>query len=300
MRALAFFAVALLIGCGGAQRVQSTPDAEGRYAIVMEHHLRAGFLFEESATFRSRTTQTVMVENQRGEPATEEESMAFSGRGEVVSVRDDGQPAILRYTVTSLERVVNGSATVLARPGAVLEIHVGHTAETASATLDGVPVDEATLHVMGNVLELSSSGDGDDLFASDAPRAPGESWSPDLAAISRGLSQGGIVIIDPARSNARMTLVAHEERDGWPGLSVEGTLASGGIEVPMPEGASTREASMSVRFAGFFPDDTSIPTLFDQMNMEMHVVIDLATPAGPSAVISMDVASVHQRSLRPL
>lgn len=285
-------------GCGAAARA-TVPDADGRYPITLERPARVGFRFAESSSYHSRTVQIITVANQPGETTTEETTATFAAEGEVVAVRDDGHASVLRYVVRTLSRTDGGATEVLARPGAVLEVHVGHSLETASATLDGVPLDAAQLEHIHDVVDLSSSGERDDLFASAEPRRVGESWSPDMAAITSGLSGAGSMRIDPARSNGRMTLVSHETRDGVPGIVVEGVVASGGIEVPMPPGAAIREANMDVHFGGFFPDDVSSPPLADQMRLDMRVVIDMASPAGPVLLV-MEVVSAQERTIRPL
>lgn len=300
MRSLSGAAALLfLVACGGA--TASTEPADGRYPVRFDRNARVGYRWHTVVSNAERMTQGMTMANAPASSETAETLLSMEADAEIIGADGEGNPTAIRYVTSRLTRVASGGAPeALARPGAVIDVQLGATSESAVVLVDGaMPSSELREHI-GDLVTLSHRDRMETSFGTDVPQAVGDRWFPDLNAIAASMSAEARMTMAPERSSCTMTLVARETRDGLPGLVIEGTLASSDIGMSgLPDGATVRESRLAVAMRSFLSDDDGHPPLEDQLQMEFHVVMDVATPVGVAS-ITMDATNRRTRTNHPL
>jgi hypothetical protein len=300
MRALTIgLAAVLLVACGGA--TAGTASSDGRHPIVFHRTAHAGYRWHTVVSSAERTTQTMAMANVPAESQTNETTLAMEADAEILAASPSGDPTAVRYVVSLLTRIVGGGTPeVLARPGAVIEVQLAATPDAAVVLVDGAPASAELREHIGDLVTLAHRDRMEVSFGTSEPQAVGDTWFPDLNAIAASMAAEASMVMLPERSSCTMTLRAREERGGLAGSLIEGTMASSGIEMrSLPAGATLRESRLALAMRAFLTDDDRHPPLDDQLQMEMHVVMDVATPVGV-ATLTMEAANRRIRTNRPL
>ena len=294
---------ALAGACGGsAPRGSGTSGGESAtYPIHLQraHHVGERYLLVDEVT--QREERTVTAGGQVLESVDRTTTVRLAAAVEILEVDEHGKAARLRYQVQSCERSGGGSNETLLRQGQVVEVATAANREDARVTIGGAPATDEQLDALDAVLTLTRSGkDEDALFGSTTPRAVGDSWQPDLAAIAEDLGTASPFRLDPSHMSGSVRLVERRNEGPVAGLVVETSLeATDATMDGLPPGTNIRRGEVSMELGGFYPLEESMPPLVQTTQLVVSLGIDVPTPAG-TADLTMRMTMQERSRIEPV
>lgn len=289
--------------CGGSTpHGATTPSGESAsYPIHLQraHHVGERYLVVDEVTQREQ--RTVTVSGQVVEDVDQTTTVRLAAAVQVLEVDANGKAVRLRYQVQSCERTKAGEVQPLLRHGQVVEVETAATRGEARMTIDGAPATDEQLEALDAVITLTRSAKNDDaLFGSTTPRAAGETWQPDFAAIAESLSSASPFRLDAARMSGSVRLVERRNEGPVPGLVVEAEVDAVDARMNgLPPGTNVRRGELRLEMGGFFPLDEAMPPLVQTTGLAVALDLDVPTPQG-TADMTVRVTMQGQKRIEPV
>lgn len=274
-----------LISCGGTPRGPIAAEEVGtKYPISLNRDEEPGKVYH--VRLREESTKTLVARSQGRIVKEENENQTFTFVGTRKKL-SAGKRQPTEYVVEELTRTSGSQKDVLLPPGTT--IRATHSEAAWRYTVDGQPTPESIHEILSSLMGGKTSDDekgtDDAIFGSKEPRAVGERWSVNVAALP--VEEEFEVDLEGASGSTRVAALRNV--DGIECLEIEAELSCPKLHLKtMPADANVHSAAMSAQFLGLFPTDTRLPSLSTGMTFELVVSMDVATPQGP---VRMDMTA---------
>jgi len=303
MRSVPLLLLILATACGGATpsdgSANQTSNA-GAQAIQLSRPEQAGAHYVVTLNGQQQSRTQLTVNGQSARDDSEDIAIVLTADVSVQAVNAHGKVSESQYVV---RECTTGGATpeTLLPAGSVLLVTAADGPTGGGIRLQGGELSAEQLERLKIIIGTHNSmADDDEIFGTPEPQQVGSRWPVNAEAVASGLSQSPSMNLSADQVSGETHFVSMEDVGGVSCQHLEASISASGLDLEgLPPGAAVQQSSIAMTMSGSFPVDSSARQLRSQEELSMDVVVQIPTPDGSTALMTITSHRVKTREVHP-
>lgn len=260
------------------------------YAIQLDRPEKPGNEYHYSVTGTLSQSSETSVNGVVKQGMKKDIQVQFEGGKKILEVNAAGEETKLALTVEKFTAVTDGSSAEVFPKGTVITAASVDKKEVYE--VDGKPVDESAVNVIGLVVSLSKGGaTNDQVFGTTGRKKPGESWDANPDKIKNWLSESSNGI-EAGEVSAKFTLDGVENGQATVSGHITGT-----IKPKMPSTFTVDQGTIEATLKSVLPVDAT-KTVPDGKHEAVNISFAAHgdTPSGEKITLKVSIMMSRDRN----